>query len=64
MSTADRVDALAAFDDWQGAGVAEREALLAKLPPAQRERLLARSRPIVPPRRKASSPSRRSCLIA
>ncbi|KQW46207.1 MULTISPECIES: serine/threonine-protein kinase [unclassified Roseateles] len=41
MNTADRAGALAAFDDWQDATPAEREALLAELPPAQRERLEA-----------------------
>ncbi|MDR7298311.1 serine/threonine-protein kinase [Pelomonas aquatica] len=41
MNTLDRVGALAAFDAWQDASPAEREALLSELPPAQRERLQA-----------------------
>ena len=41
MNTADRAGALAAFDAWQDASPAEREALLAELPSAQREKLQA-----------------------
>ncbi|WP_457324564.1 protein kinase domain-containing protein [Roseateles sp. P5_E11] len=41
MNTTDRAGALAAFDEWQDATPAEREALLAELPPAQREQLEA-----------------------
>ena len=41
MNTSDRAGALAAFDAWQDANADEREALLAELPPAQRERLEA-----------------------
>ncbi|MDR7335545.1 serine/threonine-protein kinase [Roseateles asaccharophilus] len=41
MNTADQAGALAAFDDWQDATPAERQALLARLKPAQRDRLQA-----------------------
>lgn len=41
MNTVAQAGALAAFDAWQDAGPAEREALLAGLPPVQRERLQA-----------------------
>jgi serine/threonine-protein kinase len=41
VNTVDEAGALAAFDDWQDASPAEREALLSELPPAKRERLLA-----------------------
>lgn len=41
MNTADQAGALAAFDDWQDATPAERQALLARLTPAQRDRLQA-----------------------
>ncbi|MGQ3051790.1 MAG: protein kinase domain-containing protein [Roseateles sp.] len=41
MNTVDRAGALAAFDAWQDASPAEREALLSELPPARRERLQA-----------------------
>ncbi|MEO6281286.1 serine/threonine-protein kinase [Roseateles sp.] len=41
MNTIDQAAVLAAFDAWQDASPAEREALLAKLPAAQRERLQA-----------------------
>jgi len=41
VNTTYQVGALAAFDEWQDATPAQREALLAELPPAQRERLEA-----------------------
>ncbi|RZL40211.1 MAG: serine/threonine protein kinase [Rubrivivax sp.] len=41
MSVADQAAALAAFDDWLDATPDDREALLAALPSAERERLLA-----------------------
>jgi hypothetical protein len=41
VNTLDQAGVLAAFDAWQDASPAEREALLAELPPAQRERLEA-----------------------